>query len=58
MAGSAHPKRALPRFDWQPKTLTELFRDWEPERHDELARTIARMAQGMAETPASVRRVG
>ena len=39
-------------------TLTELFEDWDPAHHDELARAIARMAQGIEETPASVRRGG
>ena len=38
--------------------LSELFAEWEPARHDELARTIARMARELGETPAHVRRVG
>ena len=38
--------------------LSELFAEWEPARHDELARTIARMARELGETPAQVRRVG
>lgn len=38
--------------------LSELFADWDPAHHDELARTIARLAREIAEEAPETRRAG